>query len=129
MINPDELKIPWKPLKELYIKIVQKNEIGMYRYFAHLDGTLKGVIILCKTYFPIEATQEILDEWRPKLCPFSVRDMAQAVDALSLFLPTCVKPEYASQTYGLWLKEMMDLWNTCHNSSTWENVSKLSKRA
>lgn len=73
-------------------------------------------------YFPVSATQEILDEWRPKLCPFNTQDMCQALESLMLFLPMNVPPEYGPQTYNLWLKEMLNLWDTCHNSPPWENV-------
>ena len=42
-------------------------------------------------YFSVEATQEMLDEWRPLLCPFDVK-MSEGLFYLELFLPTLVYP-------------------------------------
>lgn len=74
-------------------------------------------------YFPASATQEMLDEFRPQLCPFNSANMMSALAYLEMFLPICVKPEEAPISYGLWFEEFMDLWNVCHNASSWERVS------
>jgi len=39
------------------------------------------------SYFPSESTQEMLEEWRPLLCPFDVTIM-KGLQYLELFLPT-----------------------------------------
>lgn len=75
------------------------------------------------SYFPASATQEILDTFRPKLCPFEGADILIAVDYLEVFLPICVKPEEASISYELWFEEFMTLWNVCHNANSLEDVS------
>lgn len=75
-------------------------------------------------YFPANATQEILDELRLKLCPFNSADITKAVQYLGQFLPICVKPEEAAISYELWFKEFMDLWDISYNCSRWENVQK-----
>ena len=49
-------------------------------------------------YFPVTATQEMLDEWRPLMCPFDV-SMAEAMYFYDLFLPTLVPVEEYDQGY------------------------------
>jgi len=49
-------------------------------------------------YFPVEATQEMLEEWRPLLCPFDVK-MMQGIFFLENFLPTVLYPEEHSQGF------------------------------
>ena len=39
----------------------------------------------------MESTQEMLDEWRPLLCPFDVK-MSEGLFFLQLFLPTIMYP-------------------------------------
>lgn len=53
----------------------------------------KLMIIVCLfRYFSESATQEMLDEWRPLLCPFDVT-MQRAISYFELFLPTTLPPE------------------------------------
>lgn len=40
----------------------------------------------------MESTQEMLDEWRPLLCPFDVK-MAEGLFFMEIFLPTLMYPE------------------------------------
>ncbi|XP_025835713.1 proteasome activator complex subunit 4B-like [Agrilus planipennis] len=129
LISPEELELEWKPLYDLCIRIMEtsKTDLGMYRYFLTLENTLKNLIRFCRIYFPVEATQEILDEFRPLLCPHSTADIACAIEYLELFLPVIMKPEQANIGYNLWLEELMNLWEVCHNASVWENVSFLHK--
>lgn len=44
-------------------------------------------------YFPVSATQEMLDEWRPLLCPFDVTNI-KAVHYFEYFLPTDLPSEH-----------------------------------
>lgn len=76
-------------------------------------------------YFPASATKEILEEFRPKLCPFNSTEITNAVEYLSQFLPICVKPEEAAISYELWFKEFMDLWEISYTSCFWENVKTI----
>ncbi len=50
------------------------------------------VPVCVHSYFPESATQEMLDEWRPLLCPFDVT-MQKAIGYYELFLPTIMPPE------------------------------------
>jgi len=47
--------------------------------------------MLFSRYFSVESTQEMLDEWRPLLCPFDVK-MSEGLFFLELFLPTLMYP-------------------------------------
>lgn len=70
----------------------------------------------------MEVTQEILDELRPKLCPYNTGDITCTIEYLELFLPVVVPVEKVHVGYGLWFEELMALWEVCHNASSWENV-------
>lgn len=43
-------------------------------------------------YFPADATAEMLEEWRPLMCPFDVT-MQKAITYFEIFLPTSLPPE------------------------------------
>ena len=74
------------------------------------------------SYFPASATQEILDEVRPCLCPFDSCTMATAVETLEWFLPIALPPEQSHLGHKLWFEEVMNLWEVCHNAPAWEGV-------
>lgn len=91
------------------------------RYYSYLkvSNFLSAV-----SYFPPLATQEILDELRPMLCPSDAKAMKFGVQMLSWFLPLTSSPELANSTYKLWLDEMLRLWDACSNNAVnWEDVS------
>ena len=52
------------------------------------------------SYFSVESTQEMLDEWRPLMCPFDVT-MMKAMYFCELFLPTMLPPEHHDQGFRL----------------------------
>lgn len=79
--------------------------------------------ILVSRYFEPSATQEMLDLWRPLLCPFDAAVLQRTLGFLDWFLPTLHLPNEAGLGYELWFNEFMDLWKTCHNSPPWESVS------
>ncbi|KAG5878460.1 hypothetical protein JTB14_022783 [Gonioctena quinquepunctata] len=123
LLTRDELQLDWRPLYDLCIKVMEKSktDIGMYRYASNFESTMFQLIRACKIYFPAFVTQEILDEFRPKMCAFNSSDMSNTVKCLELFLPNCTKPEEADISYKLWFEEFMTLWDVCHDDNTWEN--------
>ncbi|XP_060526500.1 proteasome activator complex subunit 4-like [Cylas formicarius] len=123
LITRDELELEWRPLYDLCLRTLEKSktDIGMYRYFTTFEGNLFSMIRVCRIYFPASSTQEILDEFRPKLCPFNSAEISSAIQYMELFLPSAVKPEEADISYNLWFNEFMNLWEVCHNAGTWEN--------
>lgn len=54
---------------------------------------------LCR-YFPAESTQEMLDEWRPLLCPFDVTHI-KAMNNFEYFLPTNLPPSQQDKGFKL----------------------------
>lgn len=72
----------------------------------------------------MSATQEILEQFKPKLCPHSIADTTNGMQYLELFLPVIMKPENAQFGYQLWFQEFMQFWEEFQNASTWENVRK-----
>ncbi|CAG9857916.1 unnamed protein product [Phyllotreta striolata] len=123
LLTRDDLQLDWRPLYDLCVKVTEKSKtsIGMYRYAANFEMTLFHLIRICKVYFPATATQDILDEFRPKLCIYNNTEMASTIRYLELFLPNCTKVEEADRGYKLWFEELMNLWDTCQDDSTWEN--------
>lgn len=67
--------------------------------------------------FQPSATQEILEELRPLICPYDYNLMAMTMRILRTFLPTMTLPEHHSITHDLWFEEMMTLWKNCHSSN------------
>lgn len=49
-------------------------------------------------YFPADATAEMLEEWRPLMCPFDVT-MQKAITYFEIFLPTSLPPELHHKGY------------------------------
>ncbi|MGH0136569.1 UNVERIFIED_CONTAM: hypothetical protein FKN15_062569 [Acipenser sinensis] len=88
-------------IKLLYeLVTIPKLEISMMQGFARLlvnllnsvENVLKTLVKSCRPYFPEDATKEMLQEWRPLLCPFDVT-MQKAIGYFELFLPTTLPPE------------------------------------
>jgi len=69
----------------------------------------------------LNATQEILDELRPKLCPHDGLTMCTSLRILEYFLPVQLSPEHHPMGYQLWFDEFMTMWKVCHNGPQWEN--------
>ncbi|XP_043255483.1 proteasome activator complex subunit 4A-like isoform X1 [Colletes gigas] len=123
LISPEELELPWRPLYEL-VEHVRKNEesfIRMYRSFACLSDKLNILVHAVKIYFPLSATQEILDELRPTFFPLNFITMSTSLETLKKFLPVQLPPKYHSMGHELWFDEIMSLWEVCHNAPIWEN--------
>ncbi|XP_076166569.1 proteasome activator complex subunit 4 isoform X2 [Ptiloglossa arizonensis] len=124
LISPDELELPWKPLYELVDRVQANGEtcLGMYRSFDCLSDTLNMLVHVVKVYFPLSATQEILDELRPTFFPLNCVMMSARLETLEWFLPVQLFPKYHSIGHELWFNEFMSLWEVCHNAPKWENV-------
>uniref|UniRef100_A0AAR2IXF8 Proteasome activator Blm10 mid region domain-containing protein n=1 Tax=Pygocentrus nattereri TaxID=42514 RepID=A0AAR2IXF8_PYGNA len=132
LLSRDDLELPWRPLYELYEKILysKTEHLGLnwfpnYRAEASpkqkmLNYMLMLFFVFCVCrYFPESATQEMLDEWRPLLCPFDVT-MQKAISYFELFLPTIMPPEQHHKGFKLWFDELMGLWVSVQNLPSWE---------
>ncbi|CAJ0962986.1 unnamed protein product [Ranitomeya imitator] len=84
-----------------------------------VEGVMKTLVKACRPYFPDDATAEMLEEWRPLLCPFDVT-MQKAISYFELFLPTSLPPELHHKGFRLWFDELMGLWLSVQNLPQWE---------
>ncbi|XP_029164235.1 proteasome activator complex subunit 4B-like isoform X2 [Nylanderia fulva] len=120
LIRPGELELPWRPLYEILLLLKDKFA-GLYRQPALLRNILFCVIRALKIYFPLSATQEILDELRPTFCPFDNMTMRTSLQTLECILPLQLPPEHHVIGHQLWFDEFMTFWKVCHNAPLWEN--------
>lgn len=122
LLSRDDLELQWRPLYELYERILYSpyEHLGMFLLPGNLESTLKVLIRSSRQYFSVDATKEMLDEWRPLVCPFDVT-MVKAMSYFELFLCTTLQPQYHDKGFKLWFQEFMDIWNVCQNGSSWEN--------
>lgn len=75
-------------------------------------------------YFPLSATKEILDEFKPLLCPYDVT-FTDGFKHLEWFLPTLAVGEIERRnTWHLWFKEFFTMWESIHSCPGFEAVSK-----
>ena len=66
------LILDWKPLYKLIYKYEDSSAAirGMIKVQTGLKSTLRTVVKFTRSFFSNESTQEMLDEWKPLLCPF-----------------------------------------------------------
>lgn len=123
LISCDELVLDWRPLYETYERLLysETESLGLRFVPENLETNLSQAIRLARPHFPIEATAEMLEEWRPMLCPFSSA-IQRAINYLNLFLPTTLPPEHHDKGFKLWFDEVMQLWlNSKVYMSTYES--------
>ncbi|XP_055341641.1 proteasome activator complex subunit 4A-like [Paramacrobiotus metropolitanus] len=131
LLKPEDLTIEWRPLYKLFQRVHPSTDQlhGVFYWPEKLDDKLRELIGFCRYYFPLSATQEMLDEFRPMLCPFDDQ-MSTAMDYLSMFLPTMLKPHQAQYGYELWLEEFLNIWLAFHGVPAWEmSMLQLFSRA
>ncbi|XP_016837530.1 proteasome activator complex subunit 4 [Nasonia vitripennis] len=115
LISPKELELPWRPLFDLFYRVMPKkpDSLKFENYPEPLEDLLDLIVCASKIYFPVNATQEILDEFRPLICPFQDDAMQIIIEGFQLFLPVQLNPEYHSFGHELWFHEFMKLWEVC----------------
>uniref|UniRef100_A0AAQ5XJE7 Proteasome activator complex subunit 4 C-terminal domain-containing protein n=1 Tax=Amphiprion ocellaris TaxID=80972 RepID=A0AAQ5XJE7_AMPOC len=142
LLSREDLELPWRPLYELHDRILfsKTEHLGLNWfpkyvsllfidffpfsfYYSSVESVLKTLVKSCRPYFSESATQEMLDEWRPLLCPFDVT-MQRAISYFELFLPTTLPPELHHKGFKLWFDELISLWVSVQNLPSWEIVSK-----
>ncbi|XP_078590168.1 proteasome activator complex subunit 4-like isoform X2 [Branchiostoma floridae x Branchiostoma japonicum] len=84
-----------------------------------IENVIKNVVRMCRVYFSVESSAEMLEEWRPLLCPFDVTT-CKAMSYFEMFLPTTLPPEHHDKGFKLWLDELLKMWDNCHNCPSWE---------
>ena len=120
LLSREDLTLDWIPLYELYHYWEDSSFAvrGLVRGHDELKSQIKSLIKYSRSYFSNEATQQMLDRWRPMFCPLD-RAFFTAFRYLSLFLPTTqnIPPEHG---YKLWFDEFLRIWKTFGNGPTWE---------
>lgn len=140
LLSRDDLELPWRPLYELHDRILysKTEHLGLNWFPSSLrprssskhiivklaqrcsvEAVLKALIKSCRPYYPESATKEMLDEWRPLMCPFDVT-MLKAMGYFELFLPTTLPPELHDKGFKLWFDDFISLWVSVQNLPTWE---------
>uniref|UniRef100_A0A667ZTN8 Proteasome activator subunit 4 n=1 Tax=Myripristis murdjan TaxID=586833 RepID=A0A667ZTN8_9TELE len=121
LLSREDLELPWRPLYELQDRILysKTEHLGLNWFPNSVESVLKTLVKSCRPYFPESATQEMLEEWRPLLCPFDVT-MQRAISYFELFLPTTLPPELHHKGFKLWFDELISLWVSVQNLPSWE---------
>ncbi|KAL4612987.1 proteasome activator complex subunit 4B-like [Arapaima gigas] len=121
LLSRDDLELPWRPLYVLYERVLysKTEHLGLNWFPNSIENVLKMLVKSCRPYFPESSTHEMLEEWRPLLCPFDVT-MQKAISYLELFLPTLLPPECHHIGFKLWFSELIDLWMSVQNLPGWE---------
>lgn len=111
LISSEDLQLDWRPLFRTYerLSFSEKESLGLRFVPDNLDANLSQAIRLTRPHFPLNATQEMLEEWRPMLCPFST-SIHRAITYFNLFLPTTLPPEHHDVGFKLWFDEIISLW-------------------
>uniref|UniRef100_A0A3Q3VQG8 Proteasome activator subunit 4 n=1 Tax=Mola mola TaxID=94237 RepID=A0A3Q3VQG8_MOLML len=121
LLTREDLELKWRPLYELHERILfsKTEHLGLNWFPNSVESVLKVLVKNCRPYFSESATQEMLDEWRPLLCPFDVT-MQRAISYFELFLPTTLPPELHHKGFKLWFDELVSLWVSVQNLPSWE---------
>ncbi|CAF1048161.1 unnamed protein product [Adineta steineri] len=91
----------------------------LYELLRYIPISFLLCVRRCSPYFSATATQEILDELRPKLCPIEW-GFCDAMRMFELFLPVNLPPDLHDQGFKLWLPEFFHMWENIYNKSGWE---------
>lgn len=120
LLTSANLILDWKPMFKTLHKYEDSSDAarGMIKSQSGLKATLRSIVKFTRSFYSHESTQEMLDEWRPMMCPFD-RAMVQSMKYLSLFLPTTSSIP-AEKGWKLWFDEFMTLWSSFTNSPSWE---------
>jgi len=110
-----DLKVPWRPFYELL-----KHSLKNLQNYA-IDQFPASVVLLVRKsakFFPPSATDEILTELRPYLCPFDETIFSTA-GLLVTFLPTNWRG-LEGEKEPKWLREMFNIWLQMENIRGWD---------
>ncbi|XP_060063003.1 proteasome activator complex subunit 4-like [Ylistrum balloti] len=122
LLSREDLCLPWRPLYQLVEAVAYSpyEPHGLQLFPPNVENVLKNLIKHCRHYFPLEATKEMLEEWRPLMCPFDVTNI-KAIHYFEYFLPTNLPPHQQEHGWKLWFTEFMDIWNSFQNNPKWES--------
>ncbi|CAF0851617.1 unnamed protein product [Adineta steineri] len=120
LITRDDLEIDWRILY-YWARLINDNHDkihGLVILPSYIDGSLALCVTRCSPYFSAIATQEILDELRPQMCPMG-GSFAGVMRMFSYFLPVNLPPNLHYQGFQLWLSEFFNIWQNIYNQDVW----------
>ncbi|GMT08718.1 hypothetical protein PFISCL1PPCAC_15 [Pristionchus fissidentatus] len=107
-LTRNDITFDWRPIYELYEEVAYGNleEDGVFLMPEGFKDDITKFIRVVREFWPLEATQHILDEFRPLLCPWD-EAMLKGMKMLQMFLPTVMtREEHAEFGAGLWFEEV-----------------------
>lgn len=121
-VDRKDLEIDWKPLFDLYHSL-DHHPFRMTKHY-HLNSStkksLKNVIRICRSFFSVSATAEILELLLPELCPLDTA-CRTVLDRLEVFLPVDLSPRDHQHCWQLWQSKLLDLVSLMNNTSSWDH--------
>ncbi|RNA36559.1 proteasome activator complex subunit 4 isoform X2 [Brachionus plicatilis] len=128
LLKRDDLRIDWRPLYTLFRRIHKIDEKSAVFAPDNIEQiSFLNFISFARIYFDESSVSEMLEEWRPLMCPFDM-SMNYAFDRFSLFLPTILLDQ--GHSLNFWLREFLDLWLNFSGKVYWEtNILSLFSRA
>ena len=91
--------IDWKSIYKLYTRIGEAHDRSPILVPANMErGIFNTFVKHARLYFSVDSTKEMLDEWRPLMCPYDT-SFSKAIEKFELFLPTVVFPDEHDQSF------------------------------
>ncbi|CAF0870123.1 unnamed protein product, partial [Didymodactylos carnosus] len=121
LITRDDLTIDWNQLYYWTKRILHNHDVS-YALVAMPDDIVDSLYYCvhgCRPYLSPASTQEILDQFRPHLCPFDSA-FFDAIRIFELFLPVHLPPQLHDKGFKLWLPEFLGIWESVHSNPEWE---------
>ncbi|KAL0489595.1 26S proteasome subunit BLM10 [Acrasis kona] len=124
------IQVDWRPIYDLIKRhYFRKNRTLLYMPIEQHRKAFLNIIYKLRKYFPAEtATEEILSELRPMLCPHDfICGSVQSI--LCLLIPTKPPASNPSEGEPYWLGEVLSIWQWSSNNPFWDlNLISLLRR-
>ncbi|CAF1604147.1 unnamed protein product, partial [Adineta ricciae] len=122
LLTRDDLTIDWW----IFYRWVKRIKNHQHKTFVMVPSLKEFETVIlhctqsCSPYFSSTATQELLDEFCPHLCPFDRIAICDTMQIFDYFLPMNLPPHLHDQGFKLWLPEFFNLWENINNETIWE---------
>ncbi|CAF1134879.1 unnamed protein product [Rotaria sordida] len=122
LITRNDLIIDWRIFYN-WAQLIYDNHDkthGLVILPKDINMSLFACVRLCTSYFSAQTTQEILDELRPRICPFD-SSFVNTIKMFTLLLPVNLPPDLHNQGFKLWLAEFFGIWANIQKTSAWKS--------
>ncbi|CAF1141433.1 unnamed protein product [Adineta ricciae] len=122
LLTRDDLTIDWRIFYR-WVKRIKNHQHKTFVMVPSLKEFETAILYCtqsCSPYFSSTATQELLDEFRPHLCPFDRIAICDTMQIFDYFLPMNLPPHLHDQGFKLWLPEFFNIWENINNETIWE---------